>query len=978
MKREAKARLGTLVSLLLIAGIAAGSVPTQAFADPEPGTVIASFQSPGSRPEGLTWDGGYLWNADWSEQTIYKLDPSTGAEMASFQSPGPVPTGLAWDGDYLWNADDETNTIYKLDASTGAEMASFQSPGPNPDGLAWDGDYLWNADPITDTIYKLDPSTGAEMASFQSPGPHPYGVAWDGEYLWNADSDTDTIYKLDPLNGSLITSFASPGSIPTGLAWDGGYLWNADQYTGKIYKIYVGPPIEPPEFVLYLPMDEGSGSTIYDQSGNGNNGTIYGASWATGVSGSTLEFDGVDDYAEVHENTNLDGFDDFSVSIWIKPTTDLNSSTGRQDFYYKGPPVQWVTSYALNYDDVDGQLQFNLHSQSDWFSYASVRYETEFNAGQWYHIAVTYDGLSEVIMYVNGRPQGVDVGGDHGTISGLVVDNSYDLRLGARTDNQYYFNGAIDELRIYDRKLSDEEVLALHEEFAPSENQPPIASFTYSPETSVTGDEIDFDASSSTDPDGKIELYEWDWDNDGSYDESARKPTATHSWNAEGTYEVGLRVTDNDGARDDTSEEIIIVSSLSILGRYAPVLYFHPEEQFYPWGIESMLQKAELWLEIEIIKNAPTRTKVRDSVSPDDLHNFQSDPKAKDPYHYYLNLKGYTPYVNIPTKEEWEGYSFKVYGRYYQPDDNSDKIVLQYWFFYPFNDWDNGTPIDWNEHEGDWEMIQIILDRATKEPITDDYALHASQHLSGSSYEWSEIDPFEDTDHPKIFVAKGSHGCWHAKGDFEVLEKISGIKGIGKLFGPYNPKDLTSENGRVLHPEDIAPSDQVAYELSPIGYEPSWLMWNGWWGDREPQFFPIGTSGSKGPPSPGMQDKWVDPIKWSKKLKSWTKPGQAIQSTTERISTRLKSSLSQNYPNPCNPETTVEYSLAESCHVTLKIYNMAGKLIKTLIDEYQQAGSHKITWHGDNDAGQEVASGVYFYRIKAGDFVSTKKMVVLK
>ena len=91
-----------------------------------------------------------------------------------------------------------------------------------------------------------------------------------------------------------------------------------------------------------------------------------------------------------------------------------------------------------------------------------------------------------------------------------------------------------------------------------------------------------------------------------------------------------------------------------------------------------------------------------------------------------------------------------------------------------------------------------------------------------------------------------------------------------------------------------------------------------------------------------------------------------------------KFSLFQNYPNPCNPETTIEYSLADSCHVTLKIYNLSGQLIKTLIDEYQQAGSHKITWYGDNDAGQEVASSVYFYRIKAGDFGSTKKMIVLK
>jgi len=103
-----------------------------------------------------------------------------------------------------------------------------------------------------------------------------------------------------------------------------------------------------------------------------------------------------------------------------------------------------------------------------------------------------------------------------------------------------------------------------------------------------------------------------------------------------------------------------------------------------------------------------------------------------------------------------------------------------------------------------------------------------------------------------------------------------------------------------------------------------------------------------------------------------------MASGTEEGIIQPKFSLSQNYPNPFVPETTIEYSLAESCPVTLKIYNLSGQLIKNLVDEYQDAGHHKIIWHGVNDARQKVASGVYFYRIKAGDFVSTKKMVVLK
>jgi len=91
-----------------------------------------------------------------------------------------------------------------------------------------------------------------------------------------------------------------------------------------------------------------------------------------------------------------------------------------------------------------------------------------------------------------------------------------------------------------------------------------------------------------------------------------------------------------------------------------------------------------------------------------------------------------------------------------------------------------------------------------------------------------------------------------------------------------------------------------------------------------------------------------------------------------------KTALYQNYPNPFNPETTIEYDINKDCHVTLKIYNMAGQLIKVLVDEYQTAGHYAIIWHGDNEKGEEVASGVYFYQLQAGGKVLMKKMVVLK
>jgi len=83
--------------------------------------------------------------------------------------------------------------------------------------------------------------------------------------------------------------------------------------------------------------------------------------------------------------------------------------------------------------------------------------------------------------------------------------------------------------------------------------------------------------------------------------------------------------------------------------------------------------------------------------------------------------------------------------------------------------------------------------------------------------------------------------------------------------------------------------------------------------------------------------------------------------------------LSQNYPNPFNPQTAIRYALAKDAQVTLVVYNIAGQKIKTLLNEEQQAGYHECVWDG-----KDVASGIYFYRLQAGDFVQTRKMVLLK
>jgi hypothetical protein len=94
---------------------------------------------------------------------------------------------------------------------------------------------------------------------------------------------------------------------------------------------------------------------------------------------------------------------------------------------------------------------------------------------------------------------------------------------------------------------------------------------------------------------------------------------------------------------------------------------------------------------------------------------------------------------------------------------------------------------------------------------------------------------------------------------------------------------------------------------------------------------------------------------------------------------QLATYLDHNYPNPFNPTTTIRYGVKTQAHVSLKVYNVAGQLVKTLVNGIQQpTAEYKVKWNGDSDSGQAVASGVYFYKLVTKDFAQTRKMVLLK
>jgi hypothetical protein len=107
-------------------------------------------------------------------------------------------------------------------------------------------------------------------------------------------------------------------------------------------------------------------------------------------------------------------------------------------------------------------------------------------------------------------------------------------------------------------------------------------------------------------------------------------------------------------------------------------------------------------------------------------------------------------------------------------------------------------------------------------------------------------------------------------------------------------------------------------------------------------------------------------------------PGIEEKEQNQSLTLSIVFSLGQNYPNPVASKTIIKYSIAKESNVELKIYDVCGRQVVALVNETQKSGYYYVNWHIGNVLQKQLANGVYFYRLKAGDFTSTKKMIILR
>ncbi|MCK4735849.1 MAG: carboxypeptidase regulatory-like domain-containing protein, partial [Methanophagales archaeon] len=198
-------------------------------------------------------------------------------------------------------------------------------------------------------------------------------------------------------------------------------------------------------------FDEGTGGIVVDSSGNGNNGTINGATWTTGKIDSALNFDGVDDYVDCGNDASLNITEAITIEAWVKP--ELLAGSGE---WHGGTIVGAYDSNWHRYGINSYGVFYRIYNGTDaWYKQKAY----SFNTGTWYHVVVVGDKANNKgYWYVNGE----EIGNESKTV--WPIHTYCQLRYIGSTDANRFLNGTIDEVRIYNRALSADEIKADYQE----------------------------------------------------------------------------------------------------------------------------------------------------------------------------------------------------------------------------------------------------------------------------------------------------------------------------------------------------------------------------------------------------------------------------------------------------------------------------------------------------------------------------------
>ncbi|HKI77842.1 MAG TPA: T9SS type A sorting domain-containing protein, partial [Ignavibacteriaceae bacterium] len=229
---------------------------------------------------------------------------------------------------------------------------------------------------------------------------------------------------------------------------------------------------------------------------------------------------------------------------------------------------------------------------------------------------------------------------------------------------------------------------------------------------------------------------------------------------------------------------------------------------------------------------------------------------------------------------------------------------------------------------------------------------------------------------------------WSDYGAMKVTETTTSLKfeffavGSNSSVDDYTlekvlPVELTIFNAHLIGNSSVHLNWSTATELNNYGFDIERSGNNTGW---EKIGFVAGHGNSNSPHSYTFNDSPDGGTTFNYRLKQIDFDGEFkyYDAITINLSELSSAKLLQNAPNPFNPSTAIKFYVPTTEDVTIKIYDILGREIKTLLDKQTEAGYHVVYWNGNNTRGENVSSGIYLYRLTAGSFSQTKKMNLLK
>ncbi len=805
-------------------------------------------------------------------------------------------------------------------------------------------------------------------------------------------------------------------------------IWNDARTEAEInsymYKELVGNEAN---LVAYYKMSNGSGTTLSDNQTSGMydlsiaNGATWKTSGAFAGSRQALDFDGTDDYVAFASSPVYNN-DAVTIEAWI------NSTSANVEEVI----VSWGSDAGLN-DNVqlrmqEGKLQFG----ADVAGWTYVIGNTSINTGSWVHVAMVKNGTS-VSLYVNGQLDASGTMDKNPNVPNFFVGETY--KNGSLQG--YYFPGKIDEVRIWNTVRSESQIrdnmmttltgteadLAAYYRFdqyagttlyditangynGTLTNMDAATDWVSSSafntwigsESSDWTTAANWSSGSAPAATDNVGLYKWDLGNEANISgtptinsilfSSIAVPAINSDFNADGTIilEKDVNISGNN-------------ISLGEKGYLSEGIY----RLYGTTGTISTTRNLESITEQNIAGLGAVLTGGGNRIC---TVSGAGTAAVNGEYSFSNIENGKNSYTKGIYKIYYDGWNWHI-------RDNESN-----WYYY------NSNPGTINPPTDGWES-DFMLSGAVPAPtlslssdpvfgnttITRGHTDYSSSGLTSIDryyiiepttnaglnatlsfiYNEAELNGIPEAD-LRLFKSDDAN-TWTMEGGIvsEAENKVTlgGINSfsywtLGDVDSPL-PVELSAFTASVSAGK-VTLNWQTATEINNHGFEIEKMLMRGSHSDpdlsgEESQWekigFIAGSGNSNSPKSYSFIDKTpVASAALSYRLKQIDNDGK--YSYSEEITVELSAiptefSLSQNYPNPFNPATTIEFSLPKEADVLLKVYNLLGQEVVTLLSGQMKAGYHKVKFDASG-----LSSGVYLYKIQAGDFSAVKKLMLLK